>query len=94
MSRDDCRYAVGGVCVPTVLLVNKVDLCQEPGAGQSDIDLSSFCRQVGINNWYRTSARDGTNVEEAVAALVREVLDRDNWSQYRSVTVVVYRLIG
>ena len=62
-----------------------MDLCHEPG--QSDIDLSSFCRQLGINNWYRTSARDGTNVEEAVAALVREVLDRDNWSQYRLVTV-------
>ena len=69
--------------LPCVLLGNKCDLYREdeqehnPHLGQRLVDkLDTFSREQGFCQWLETSAKDGTNVEEAVKCLMKEIYER------------------
>lgn len=55
--------------VPAVLLANKSDqvAVQHP-------KLDSFCKENAFVDWFETSAKENTNIEEAVRCLVEHIL--------------------
>ncbi|KAI7903929.1 P-loop containing nucleoside triphosphate hydrolase protein [Cokeromyces recurvatus] len=65
----------GGGPIPVVLLANKADLIQE-GHGQhvNPNELDKFCKEHGFIQWFETSAKDNTNIEEAARYLVSSIL--------------------
>ena len=40
--------------------------------------LDTYCRENGFVRWFETSAKDGTNVEEATSFLVRKILETES----------------
>ncbi|XP_015229399.1 PREDICTED: ras-related protein Rab-38-like [Cyprinodon variegatus] len=60
--------------VPAVLLANKSDqiACQLP-------KLDSFGRENGFVGWFETSAKENTNIEEAVRCLVEHILNNEEY---------------
>eukprot|EP01088_Endostelium_zonatum_P014725 TRINITY_DN3337_c0_g1_i1.p1 TRINITY_DN3337_c0_g1~~TRINITY_DN3337_c0_g1_i1.p1 ORF type:complete len:234 (-),score=52.78 TRINITY_DN3337_c0_g1_i1:18-719(-) len=73
--KDDIEAKVtlpDGSRLPTVLLANKCDLAKEgkdmKTMGTTDLD--EYCRAHNFDGWKPTSAKDATNVDEAVNLLV------------------------
>jgi small GTP-binding protein len=65
--RDDIETKLGKP-IPTLLLANKCDLANGSAVGDTP---------KGFTACFPTSAKNGTNVEEAMRALVRDILKRD-----------------
>ena len=59
--------------LPVVLLGNKCDIDHET---DSDM-LDAFCKEKGFLCWFETSALNGTNINEAVNALVKEIMNNE-----------------
>uniref|UniRef100_A0A7N6BLF7 Ras-related protein Rab n=1 Tax=Anabas testudineus TaxID=64144 RepID=A0A7N6BLF7_ANATE len=58
--------------VPAVLLANKSDqVVSQPSK------LDSFCRENGFVGWFRTSAKENTNIEEAARCLIGHILNNE-----------------
>ncbi|KAF9363343.1 rab32, member RAS oncoprotein [Mortierella sp. NVP85] len=65
---------LGGGPIHTILLANKADLQENPSSGMTAAELDRFCQENGFLKWYRTSAKDNKNIENATRFLVREVV--------------------
>lgn len=66
--------AASNTPIPVFLLCNKCDM--PPGAG---VDLSrefmdEFCKRYAFEGWFLVSAKDGTNTNEALRALLGAVM--------------------
>jgi small GTP-binding protein len=61
--------------IPCFLIGNKIDLCQDGKWAKTDEEMQAFIAQHGFIAFFMTSARTGKNIEEAVMALVKFVLD-------------------
>ena len=42
--------------------------------------LDAYCRDNGFVHWFETSAKDGTNVEDAMLYLVKKILETETES--------------
>ena len=62
-----------------VLILNK---CDEPyvSSAISSLKLDDFCRENDITAWFGASAKDGENVDNALEAMVSEVVQDDDVS--------------
>ena len=62
-----------------VLILNK---CDEPSVSSAIISLKldDFCRENDITAWFGASAKDGENVDNALEAMVAEVVQDDDVS--------------
>ncbi|KAI8374865.1 P-loop containing nucleoside triphosphate hydrolase protein [Blakeslea trispora] len=67
--------AWGGGQIPVILLANKMDLVKE-GHGQhvNTSELDQFCQDHGFLQWFETSAKDNSNIEEAARHLISAIL--------------------
>ncbi|CAO3600319.1 unnamed protein product [Absidia cylindrospora] len=65
----------GGGHIPVVLLANKMDMLQE-GHGQpiNHQEMNQFCRDNGFSNWFETSAKDNSNIDEAARHLIESIV--------------------
>ena len=70
MSGDDSK-------VPAILLANKCDMPSDQ-CTVSDETINNFATQNGFTAWYKVSAKEGTNVEEAGDNLVSCILARED----------------
>jgi small GTP-binding protein len=61
--------------IPCILLGNKIDLCQDGKWAKSDEEMQAFVTDHNFVQFFTTSARDGTNIDQAARALVKHVLD-------------------
>jgi GTPase SAR1 family protein len=43
--------------------------------------LDAYCRENGFVRWFETSAKDGTNIDDAVIFLVQKILETESQSQ-------------
>ncbi|KAG1144692.1 hypothetical protein G6F37_005581 [Rhizopus arrhizus] len=68
--------AWGGGQIPVILLANKTDLIQE-GHGQhaNPAELDHFCKENGFIQWFETSAKDNSNIEEATRSLISAIVE-------------------
>ncbi|KAL2739196.1 ras-related protein Rab-38-like [Vespula maculifrons] len=60
-----------GSSIPVVLLANKCDIRH---VAVSTEQIVKFCKENNIGEWYVTSAKENTNVDEAIRHLVENVL--------------------
>jgi len=58
--------------IPCVLLANKCDLADKINKSKKEMD--EFCREQGFVGWFETSAKENTNIHEAVRYLVEKIL--------------------
>ncbi|KAG9336209.1 hypothetical protein JZ751_002556 [Albula glossodonta] len=76
----DCKVKLpDGRPIPTVLLANKCDQKNDDGNDLSLMD--SFCEEAGFLGWFRTSAKENVNVEEAGHFLVEKILENTREQQ-------------
>jgi small GTP-binding protein len=61
--------------IPCVLLGNKIDLCQDGKWNKTKEEMDALVGQLGFIGFFETSARDGTNIDNAAKFLVKYVLD-------------------
>ena len=64
-----------GKNLPCVLAENKCDLL-EPSKANNLTDLKKFASENGFNSCFRTSAKTGVNINETMASLIENILDR------------------
>lgn len=60
-----------GSNIPVVLLANKCDIRH---AAVPTEHIAKFCKENNIGAWYVTSAKENTNIDEAIRYLVENVL--------------------
>ncbi|XP_026562557.1 ras-related protein Rab-38 [Pseudonaja textilis] len=66
-----------GQVVPTVLLANKCDQGQELLVNNG-FKMDQFCKDNGFVGWFKTSAKDNINIEEAARCLVKHIISSDS----------------
>ncbi|RIB26028.1 P-loop containing nucleoside triphosphate hydrolase protein [Gigaspora rosea] len=66
--------AWGGGPIPVVLLANKSDLGYEGPNTKTDAEISQYCEEKDFAKWFKTSAVNNQNIEEAAQFLVSEIL--------------------
>ncbi|KAF6728199.1 Ras-related protein Rab-38 [Oryzias melastigma] len=70
----DSKVALSnGRPVPAVLLANKCDQ-RRHGLCPKLPKLENFSREYGFVGWYETSAKDNTNIDAAMACLVKSIM--------------------
>jgi Ras-related protein Rab-32 len=63
--------------IPVMLLANKIDLTiDERIADKTDEQMDEFCRSKEFIGWAKTSAKTGSGIQDAVARLVNEVMQK------------------
>ena len=62
--------------IPCVLLANKCDLADK--INKSNDEMNEYCRENGFAGWFETSAKENTNIHEAVRFLVEKILENQN----------------
>eukprot|EP00794_Sanderia_malayensis_P012063 gene12063-13306_t len=65
-----------GQLIPCVLLANKCDQQME-GLINSSSKMNDYCEDKGFMGWFETSAKNGTNIDEASRFLVHKILEND-----------------
>jgi small GTP-binding protein len=61
--------------IPCLLLGNKIDLCQDGRWAKTEEEMRAFVSHNGFIDFFTTSARNGTNIDEAARTLVKFVLE-------------------
>ena len=61
--------------IPCLLLGNKIDLCAEGKWAKTKEEMDQFVNDNKFIGFFETSARNGTNIDEAVNFLVNYILD-------------------
>ena len=61
--------------IPCLLLGNKIDLCPDGKWAKTAEDMKNFCQENNFLDFFETSARHRTNVDEAAKFLVKYVMD-------------------
>lgn len=76
--KDDIDNKVtlpNGKRLPVILLANKIDLSPEAlSSPESKDQMEKYCKENGFLCWMDTSAKDDTNVSDAIMKLVHEVV--------------------
>ena len=67
---DDKVRLPSGDPIPVVMLANKCDL----GLQVKDAELDRFCRENEFHAWFPSSAKEGTNLDAAVAMLADKAI--------------------
>ena len=74
----DMKVITGeGSKVPAILLANKCDISEDQ-CTVSDEDIENFAATHGFTAWYKVSAKEGTNVDEAGSRIVKSILARED----------------
>ncbi|OHT09048.1 Ras family protein [Tritrichomonas foetus] len=61
--------------IPCLLLGNKIDLCQEGVWAKSKEEMDQFVAENRFIGFVETSARNGTNIDEAARTLIKYIMD-------------------
>ena len=72
---DDNQKFVDGKDLPFVLLQNKCDLVNESEMND-DHELNKIAKENGYINAFKTSAKEGININEALKCLTDEIIQR------------------
>ena len=67
--------------IPAVLLANKSDLKRDKRL-PDDLAISQFVHEAGfVPKWFKTSAKSGDGIKEAVSLLSRYIITMDTWNE-------------
>lgn len=78
---DDKCSLPGNRSVPAILVANKSDLKRDQNL-PDDLEISRAVQERGfVPKWYKTSAKTGDNVEEAMNLIIKYIMTLDTWSE-------------
>ena len=75
---DETTKFIDDSNIPAILIRNKVDLLQENNDNDNDDEnmIKEFCEKNKFLRCFKTSAKTGTNIEEAMNFLISNIIDR------------------
>ena len=74
---DETTKFLDGTNIPAILIRNKVDLLEENDENEDDEDMiKDFCEKNNFLKCFKTSAKTGTNIEEAMMFLIGNIVDK------------------
>ena len=74
---DETTKFLDGTNIPSILIRNKVDLLEENNENEDDEDMiKDFCEKNNFLKCFKTSAKTGTNIEEAMMFLIGNIVDK------------------
>ena len=74
---DETTKFLDGTNIPTILIRNKVDLLEENNEKDNDEEMiKDFCEKNKFLKCFKTSAKTGTNIEEAMLFLISNIVDK------------------
>ena len=64
-----------GKTIPTVLLANKTDLLEDGSLSMMfEHNIDEYCKSNGFSEWFQTSAKNGSGIEDAADHLISSIL--------------------
>ena len=74
---DETTKFLDGTNIPAILIRNKVDLLEENNEKDDDEEMiKDFCEKNKFLKCFKTSAKTGTNIEEAMLFLISNIVDK------------------
>ena len=74
---DETTKFLDGTNIPSILIRNKVDLLEENNEKDNDEEMiKDFCEKNKFLKCFKTSAKTGTNIEEAMLFLISNIVDK------------------
>ena len=74
---DETTKFLDGTNIPSILIRNKVDLLEENNENEDDEDMiKDFCEKNNFLKCFKTSAKTGANIEEAMMFLIGNIVDK------------------
>ena len=73
---DETTKFLDGTNIPAVLIRNKVDLLEENNENDDEEMIKEFCEKNKFLRCFKTSAKTGTNIEEAMMFLISNIVDK------------------
>ena len=62
--------------IPSILLRNKVDLLENEDNVDDEEKMKKFCEENKFLKYFKTSAKTGTNIDEAMDFLISHIIDK------------------
>jgi Ras-related protein Rab-32 len=75
LDADKKVFFPNGEPVPCILIGNKCDLLHNGVSPIPEEQMENFCRTNGYDSYFLTSAKEGTNVEEAMNYLLQRIIE-------------------
>ena len=75
---DETTKFLDGTNIPSILIRNKVDLVENEENNNNDDEemIKDFCQKNKFIRCFKTSAKTGTNIEEAMNFLIGNIVDK------------------
>ena len=74
---DETTKFLDGTNIPSILIRNKVDLLEENNEKDDDEEMiKDFCEKNKFLKCFKTSAKTGINIEEAMLFLISNIVDK------------------
>jgi small GTP-binding protein len=73
---DETTKFIDDSNIPAILIRNKVDLLEENNDNDDENMIKEFCEKNKFLRCFKTSAKTGTNIEEAMNFLISNIIDR------------------
>ena len=74
---DETTKFLDGSNIPSILIRNKIDLLEANNENDNDEDMiKDFCEKNKFLKCFKTSAKTGTNIEEAMLFLISNIVDK------------------
>ena len=73
---DETTKFIDDSNIPAILIRNKVDLLEENNDNDDEKMIKEFCEKNSFLRCFKTSAKTGTNIEEAMNFLISNIIDR------------------
>ena len=75
-SVDETTKFMDGTNIPSILIRNKVDLLENDDNNDDEEQMKEFCEKNSFLRCFKTSAKMGTNIEEAMNFLISTIIDK------------------
>jgi small GTP-binding protein len=73
---DENTQFIDGEKIPSIFIQNKIDLISDNDISESNEDIDNFCKNNKFTNYFRTSCKDGRNVNESMDYLLSIIIDK------------------
>ena len=75
-SVDETVRFLDGSNIPSTLIRNKVDLLENEDNNDDEEQMKEFCEKNNFLRYYKTSAKTGINIDEAMNFLISTIIDK------------------
>ena len=73
---DENTQFIDGEKIPSILIQNKIDLISDNDISENNEDIDNFCKNNKFTSYFRTSCKDGRNVNESMDYLLSVIIDK------------------